>query len=78
MGNDFGYAKADQTRDTGPKIEATPPACGCDGIPPRKPAHDDDLPILLFACGISFLVGFKIAKWSSKRHLERMKEIWRK
>lgn len=31
---------------------------------------------LIFVAAISFLVGFKIAAWMGKRHLERMRKIW--
>jgi len=31
----------------------------------------------LFLSGLSFLLGFKIAAYMGKRHLERMKQIWR-
>lgn len=31
----------------------------------------------VFLIGIAFLLGFKIASYMGKRHLERMKVIWK-
>jgi hypothetical protein len=31
----------------------------------------------LMAIGFAFLFGFKLAAWMDKRHLERMKRIWK-
>ena len=33
--------------------------------------------IIVFASALSFLLGFKIAVWMSKRHVERLKLIYR-
>lgn len=30
----------------------------------------------LFLCGLGFLLGFRIAVFIDKKHLERMKKIW--
>jgi len=49
---------------------------GLDRIPTGQ-GHDDFLPILL-AIGTSFLFGFKLSNFLSRRHLDRMRELWRK
>ena len=32
---------------------------------------------LVFIAAIAFLLGFKVAAWMGKRHLERMRTIWK-
>lgn len=36
----------------------------------------DDIGQITFLCLLSFLLGFKIAAWMGKRHLERMRKAW--
>lgn len=38
---------------------------------------NDGCGYVLFLCGMSFLLGFKIAAWMGKRHVERLRKIWR-
>jgi hypothetical protein len=38
--------------------------------------HDGEFSTLIFAVGVSFLIGFKIAAWMNKQHVKRLKQIW--
>ena len=77
MGENFKYAQTKQSEDASPEIDIAPRMRTCDRIPSRYPTHDE-LPELFLVAGISFLIGFRIAAWMGKRHLERMREIWHK
>jgi hypothetical protein len=62
MGSDFHYAQEDKSKYTAPEENVLPRMSACDGVPAGQPGHDDDLPTLIFAVGVAFLV----AVWTQK------------
>lgn len=75
MGNDLGSSQPYQGANACPKVEIAPPMSPCDRIPSGYQGHDE-LPPILFAVAISFIVGFRIAAWMSRRQIDRLRRVW--
>src|SRR5262249_45543905 len=73
--DNFGRPERKETNNAKPKPEIRPPTSICNRVPSRQ--WHEWLPWLLTVAA-AFLLGLRISDWMYRRHIERLRDIWRK